>query len=116
MLKMLSTLRCSVADMEALVRLYRDVLGLPLKSESPGWSEFDLGSAILGLHRARPDTPRPVGGWVMSFEVDGLKAARSRLEAAGVTIPDDFHEIPGGVTLGIEDPDGNPLDMVQYTG
>ena len=116
MLKGLNVIRCSVADMEASVKFYRDLLGLPLKSESPGWSEFDLGSNILALHRARLDTPQPVGGWVVSFQVDDIKAARSRLEAAAVAIPGDFHDIPGGVTLGIEDPDGNPLDLIQYTG
>ena len=29
-----------VADMEKAVKFYRDVLGLQLKFESPGWSEF----------------------------------------------------------------------------
>ena len=116
MLEKLSVIRCAVADMEASVKFYRDVLGLPLKSESPSWSEFDLGSNTLALHKNRPDTPQPAGGWVLSFEVKDIKAARGRLEAAGVTIPGDFHEIPGGITLGTLDPDGNPLDIIQYTG
>jgi catechol 2,3-dioxygenase-like lactoylglutathione lyase family enzyme len=29
-----------VADMDRAVKVYRDVLGLPLKFQSPGWSEF----------------------------------------------------------------------------
>ncbi len=29
-----------VADMNRAVKFFRDVLGLPLKFESPGWSEF----------------------------------------------------------------------------
>ena len=32
-----------VADMNRAVKFYRDVLGLPLKFESPGWSEFVTG-------------------------------------------------------------------------
>jgi len=32
-----------VADMDKAVKFYRDVLGLTLKFESPGWSEFVNG-------------------------------------------------------------------------
>ena len=32
-----------VADMDRTVKFYRDVLGLPLKFQSPGWSEFVTG-------------------------------------------------------------------------
>jgi catechol 2,3-dioxygenase-like lactoylglutathione lyase family enzyme len=57
-----------VADMDKGVKFYRDVLGLKLKFESPGWSEFVTGDSTLaapgfrqkpsgkgriGLHRSR---------------------------------------------------------------
>jgi len=29
-----------VADMDHAVKFYRDVLGLPLRIQSPGWTEF----------------------------------------------------------------------------
>jgi predicted enzyme related to lactoylglutathione lyase len=29
-----------VGDMDRAVKFYRDVVGLPLKFQSPGWSEF----------------------------------------------------------------------------
>jgi catechol 2,3-dioxygenase-like lactoylglutathione lyase family enzyme len=32
-----------VADMDKAVKFYRDVLGLKVKFESPGWSEFVTG-------------------------------------------------------------------------
>ena len=41
-----------VAYMEKAVKFYRDVLGLQLKFESPGWSEFVTGETILALHPA----------------------------------------------------------------
>ena len=41
-----------VADMDRTVKFYRDVLGLPLKFQSPGWSEFVTGETILALHPA----------------------------------------------------------------
>jgi lactoylglutathione lyase len=40
----------SVSDMKRSVAFYRDVLGLPLKFESPGWTEFATEGATLALH------------------------------------------------------------------
>jgi lactoylglutathione lyase len=39
-----------VSDMAESVAFYRDVLGLELRFESPGWSEFVTGDATLALH------------------------------------------------------------------
>ena len=39
-----------VSDMKRSVSFYRDMLGLPLKFESPGWSEFATDGATLALH------------------------------------------------------------------
>jgi hypothetical protein len=41
-----------VADMDKAVKFYRDVLGLKVKFESPGWSEFVTGETTLALHPA----------------------------------------------------------------
>ena len=39
-----------VSDMKRSVSFYRDVVGLPLKFESPGWTEFATDGATLALH------------------------------------------------------------------
>jgi lactoylglutathione lyase len=39
-------------DMNRAVKFYRDVLGLSLKFQSPGWSEFVTGETTLALHPA----------------------------------------------------------------
>ena len=41
-----------VADMDKAVKFHRDVLGLKVKFESPGWSEFVTGETTLALHPA----------------------------------------------------------------
>src|SRR3972149_4176553 len=41
-----------VSDMKRSVAFYRDVLGLPLKFESPGWTEFATDGTTLALHKA----------------------------------------------------------------
>jgi lactoylglutathione lyase len=40
-----------VSDMARSVSFYRDVLGLPLKFESPHWTEFATAGATLALHK-----------------------------------------------------------------
>jgi lactoylglutathione lyase len=39
-----------VADMDKAVKFYRVVLGLGVKFESPGWSEFVTGETTLAKH------------------------------------------------------------------
>ena len=40
----------NVSDMRRSVAFYRDTLGLRLKFESPGWSEFETGERRSRLH------------------------------------------------------------------
>lgn len=41
-----------VSDMARSVAFYRDVIGLPLKFDSPEWSEFATEGATVALHKA----------------------------------------------------------------
>jgi predicted enzyme related to lactoylglutathione lyase len=71
-----------VADMDKAVAFHRDVLGLTLRFQSPGWSEFDTGETTLALHPA--SAGYPAGSIQLSFgseDLDGFYAAR---EANGV--------------------------------
>src|SRR5262245_30471782 len=71
-----------VSDMKRSVSFYRDVLGLPLKFESPGWSEFSTGDATVALHGAGNHGPGAPEGT--------LSAGWCRL---GLSVPnlDEFH-------------------------
>ena len=46
-----------VSDMKRSVSFYRDVIGLPLRFESPGWTEFATDGATLALHASEGGTP-----------------------------------------------------------
>lgn len=51
-----------VADIDKAVRFHRDVLGLRVKFESPGWSEFATGETALALDPAsRQESSRRSG-------------------------------------------------------
>ena len=61
-----------VADMERAIAFHRDVLGLPLKFESPFWSEFDTGGTTLALHPITGD--HKPGEVQLGFAVPDLDA------------------------------------------
>jgi predicted enzyme related to lactoylglutathione lyase len=113
MLKQFTTLMVYVRDMDRAVSFYRDVLGLDVEVQSPGWSQFKLGNgASLGLHVAMGEIdPKP--GWVPGFSVEDVRAAKEKLVASGAMIAQDYHDIPGGVVLEFTDPDGNHIDVSQ---
>jgi predicted enzyme related to lactoylglutathione lyase len=71
-----------VADMNRAVKFYRDVLGLPLKFQSPGWSEFSTGETSLGLHPA--SEKNPAGSIELGFGVANLEKFHSEMSAKGV--------------------------------
>jgi lactoylglutathione lyase len=71
-----------VADMDRAVKFYRDVIGLPLKFQSPGWSEFATGETSLALHPA--SAKNPPGGVELGFTVDDLSKFHTEMSAKGV--------------------------------
>lgn len=71
-----------VADMDRTVKFYRDVVGLPLKFESPGWSEFATGETSLGLHPA--SEKNPAGKLEMGFNVPDIQKFHDEMRTKGV--------------------------------
>lgn len=74
-----------VSDMKQAVAFYRDVLDLPLKFESPGWTEFATEGATLALHatdapalESRPGDD-PAGTSRIGFNVADLAAFHERM-------------------------------------
>ena len=74
-----------VADMDRAVKFYRDTLGLPLKFQSPGWSEFSTGEITFALHPASPKNP--AGAVELGFSTGDIKKAYEELKARGVQFP-----------------------------
>jgi lactoylglutathione lyase len=71
-----------VDDMNRAVKFYRDVVGLPLKFESPGWSEFVTGETVLALH---PANERNAAGAVeLGFTVGDIERFHQEMNAQGV--------------------------------
>jgi len=74
-----------VGDRDCAVKFYRDVVGLPLKFQSPGWSELSTGETTLGLH---PASEKNAAGKVeMGFNVPDLQTFYEDMRAKGVKFP-----------------------------
>ena len=71
-----------VDDMDRAVKFYRDVLGLPLKFQSPGWSEFATGETTLALHPA--SAKNPAGSVELGFGVPDIQKFYEEMAGKGV--------------------------------
>ncbi len=103
-----------VRDMARSITFYRDVLGLPVRFESPEWTEFDTPGSTLALHLADDSSSAqnsvPAGICNLGFTVEDIDAFHQEMIAKGVTclqLPEveDF----GGKLAGYADPDGLPF-------
>jgi lactoylglutathione lyase len=99
-----------VSDMPRSVAFYRDVLGLPLRFESPHWTEFATEAVTLALHLAEgPGTAgdSQVGLCQVGLTVPDLDAFHVRLGEAGVRCLRPPTVEPFGAELAkYADPDG----------
>jgi len=71
-----------VGDMDRAVKFHRDTLGLPLKFQSPEWSEFSTGDTTLALHRA--SEKNPAGAVELGFTTTDLQKFYEEMQAKGV--------------------------------
>lgn len=110
----LSYLTLFCRDMEASVRFYRDVLGLPARGFGPRFAWLDAGPVRLGLHAGGQD--RHSSGVNLHFAVPDLGTALAVLAARGAHFEGEPTEEPWGArTARTRDPDGNEVEIIQWT-
>lgn len=71
-----------VGDMDAAVTFFRDRVGLPLKFQSPHWTEFATGETTLALHLATDE--HPAGTASIGLGVADIDVFYADATAAGV--------------------------------
>jgi catechol 2,3-dioxygenase-like lactoylglutathione lyase family enzyme len=95
-------------DMPRMVNFYRDVLGLRLVEDAPGWKEFDANGCVVALHNGTSQVGKrapKIGFWTSD-----VAAARETLIARGAKLG----KIMSGNGLTRcegKDPDGNPFSI-----
>ncbi len=104
-----------VTDLERALRFYREVVGLHFTAISPTEAVAYLGDAAIRLRiGARPCAKIGTMGVLPIFAVADMGTAQAELTAAEVPVV--FTEaVPGAQFLTFLDPDGNSLQLVQYT-
>ena len=111
-----------VSDMERSIEFYRDKLGIPLKFQSPDWTEFLTGTTTLALHGGGTPQPRRVGSadkeagtCSIGFNVDDVDKTYEELKAKGIDflMPPTQREGEGIKLAVCNDPDGLPVSFAQ---
>jgi lactoylglutathione lyase len=101
-----------VSDMKRAISFYRDVIGLPLKFESPGWTEFATDGATLALHASSaapaPDDSKqsPAGRCRPGLNVANLDEFHANMIAKNVVCIQEPKEVFGARIAQYADPDG----------
>jgi len=112
-----------VSDMNRSVEFYRDKLGIPLKFQSPDWTEFMTGATTLALHgggirqeQSGPDgKDKTAGTCSIGFNVEDVDKTYEELKARGITFVMSPTQREGeGIKLAVcVDPDGLPISFAQ---
>ncbi|HXQ36999.1 MAG TPA: VOC family protein [Anaerolineales bacterium] len=123
MFKQLDYTMIVVSDMQRSVEFYRDKLGIPMKFQSPDWTEFATGTTTLALHGGGiPSTEPPAGdpskvagACSIGFNVDDVDKTYEELKAKGITFVMPPMQREGeGIKLAVAiDPDGLPVSFAQ---
>jgi lactoylglutathione lyase len=108
-----------VSDLKRSIAFYRDVLGLPLKFETPGWTEFATEGATLALHISAGTTAQdelketPAGRCRPGLSVPDLDAFHKRMVANKVRCLEEPKEVFGTRIAQYLDPDGLAISVSQ---
>ena len=123
MLKQIDYTMVIVSDMARSVEFYRDKLGIPLKFQSPEWTEFATGATTLALHgggvpAAGPpsgDPSKTAGACSIGFNVDDVDKTYEELKTKGIRFVMPPTQREGeGIRLAVAiDPDGLPISFAQ---
>jgi len=113
MIGSLFLIELTVADFQASVTWYRDVLVLPLllRKDAEHFAMFEAGSTRLAL---KGGTPQP-GSVLLTFEVKDLAGQVEQLRARGAIIEGTIKVSPEGYRrVRLRDPDGYALSLFEW--
>lgn len=111
-----------VSDMARSIEFYCDKLGIPLKFQSPDWTEFLTGTTTLALHgggitrQAKGGSAdKDAGTCSIGFNVDDVDKTYEESKAKGINfvMPPTQREGEGIKLAVCIDPDGLPVSFAQ---
>jgi catechol 2,3-dioxygenase-like lactoylglutathione lyase family enzyme len=102
-----------VASLDRSVAFYRDLLGLKLQTQFPGFAFFEGGGVTLVLSEplAKAVGVGP-GATEVVFSVEGVRAAYDALRARGLAFTQEPRNVSGPMwAANFADPDGHRLSI-----
>lgn len=123
MLKSLAHACFVVVDLDRALKFYIDGLGMKLAFEFRNEQDKRTGvylacggRTFLELFHGQPNAPDPQGSYRhISLEVDNIQAAIEQLTAAGAQATEMKMGKDGSWQAWTADPDGNRIELHQYT-
>jgi len=106
-----------VSDMRRSVEFYRDTIGLPLKFESPHWTEFATEGATLALHLAESAVTASTSGEPGAgscrpgLQVESLGKFHQRMIEHNVRCLQEPRDVFGSRVAQYVDPDGLTISV-----
>ena len=117
------SIRYMIDDVPIAVKFYTTYLGFAIEKDAgPAFASVTRDGVRLLLsgktssgRRAMPDGREPVpGGWNrVHIQVKDLAAEVKRLRDAGLKFRNDIISGPGGSQIILDDPSGNPVELLQ---
>ena len=100
------------SEMAKMAAFYRDVIGLKLIEDTPGWKRFEAGKCRLALHKGKSRVgarPPKIG-----FYAKDVEKAKAFLEARGAKLSKIYTFETIAFCNG-KDPDGNAYAITNRT-
>ena len=115
--------RYQVKDVSRSIAFYTEQLGFKLDQKNlPAFGQVSIGNLKLILSGPGASGSRPMpdgqsqepGGWNrVILQVAHLPACIDALKKAGVRLRNQMESGPGGKQIQLEDPDGNPIELLE---
>jgi predicted enzyme related to lactoylglutathione lyase len=106
-------------DLQRLLPFYRDIIGLPVALDSPGFvilGSLDAPSLCIGTHSEVRGRSTDRHRWLVRFDTGDIHAEVDRLAAHGIPIYQEPEHQGGGFWIATcEDPDGNFVQLTCMT-
>jgi lactoylglutathione lyase len=95
------------------LEFYRDILGLTVQSEHPGFAFLDAGGFTLALSEGLAKACQPrVGATELVFGMEDVRAAYEALKSKGVAFTHEPRAVAGPMfAANFTDPDGHRLSI-----
>ena len=117
-IKRIGNIILEVKDLDASLKFYHEILGMPVKNERRNW--VDLGQqsgGVLSLHPASITTSKlnnsKENGILIGLTVGDLHSAMDELSVANIEVFRDIQERQTGKNAIILDPDGYMISLFE---